>query len=262
MAEDVFVSLILLIPQVTVLALLVAVTIGMIRRTGSITAVFLVFCLTLWLFSDLYWVIYDNMFPEIRMPFAANEIGEFSMFLMLAATINSASARKLRSLPIMIGAAVFGGCNVVFWGLWSGEWLQDIVIGLVFTWVIYAAANSLKSSHALARWEWRTLGVLCTLALGAQALTFVLDEDGAAVSELVGYILLAVGAACMAAELIRAVRSKAAPRVLFALSSAAMVWMLTAKYLTDGYWYNAFLLLETLSIICWVLSARRVVNES
>ena len=262
MTEDVLVSLILLIPQVTILAVFIAMSIGMIRRTGRITAVFLTFSLTLWLFSDLYWVIYDNMFPDVRMPFAANEIGEFSMFLMSAATINSAMARRFHSLRIMIGAVLFAGSNVVLWGLWSGEWLQDIVIGIAFTWFVYSAANSLKVSGALTKWEWTVLGVLCASIIGSQALTFVLDEKGAGVSELVGYILLAVGAALLAVKLTHAVRSKSAPGVLFSLGGSAVVWMMTAKYLTDGYWYNAFFFLETLSIPIWVLSARRVVSES
>ena len=78
--------------QVVMLSVLLALSLKLIKESGrQLPAVFLSFCYTLWLLSDIYWVIYDLIRPDQRMPFAANEIGEAATILMMAATVNSVS---------------------------------------------------------------------------------------------------------------------------------------------------------------------------
>ena len=45
------------------------------ESAGNLTAVFLSFSYSLCLLTDLYWLIYDLMRPESRMPFAASVSG-------------------------------------------------------------------------------------------------------------------------------------------------------------------------------------------
>ena len=55
----------------------------------SIAPVFFTFGLASYLISNVYWVAYDLLRPETRMPFAANEFGEIGLFLLLASTLNT-----------------------------------------------------------------------------------------------------------------------------------------------------------------------------
>ena len=41
------------------------------------------------LLSNLYWLAYDILRPGTRMPFAANEIGEWALFLLLGAAVRT-----------------------------------------------------------------------------------------------------------------------------------------------------------------------------
>ena len=70
--------------QIAVLAVLLVLSVRLIRGSSrSLPAVFLAFLFAMWLLTDLYWVIYDFMRPDRRMPFAVNEIGEASLFLLM-----------------------------------------------------------------------------------------------------------------------------------------------------------------------------------
>lgn len=130
--------------QIATFAVLLMLSIKLIGESArNLTAVFLSFSYSLFLLTDLYWLIYDLMRPESRMPFAANEIGEAALFLVTAATINSAVKRRTR-LPMgyLVGTFLFSVSNVVLWILWSGEVVQDIVSGIVFAWLLYSIVRS------------------------------------------------------------------------------------------------------------------------
>ena len=60
--------------QILVLALLLMLSVKLISESErNLTAVFMSFFFALWLLTDLYWLVYDLMRPDMRMPFAANE---------------------------------------------------------------------------------------------------------------------------------------------------------------------------------------------
>ena len=72
--------------QTAVLAALVFLSIRLLlKKTGSLTAVFVSFFFALWFLADIYWLVYDILRADARMPFAANEFAEAAMMLTLAA---------------------------------------------------------------------------------------------------------------------------------------------------------------------------------
>ena len=87
--------------QIAVLAVLLGLTVRLVGESArNLTAVFLSFSFGLWLLTDLYWLIYDLMRPEIRMPFAANEIGEAALFLFCKEFRNH--IERLNNLPCLV----------------------------------------------------------------------------------------------------------------------------------------------------------------
>ena len=247
--------------QILVLALLLTLSVKLISESErNLTAVFMSFYFALWLLTDLYWLVYDLMRPDMRMPFAANEIGEAAMFLMGAATINSAVKHRTR-LPMgyLAGIHLFAISNVVLWILWSGEIVQDIIVGTVFIWFFYSIVRALRWSQALSSREWIVLAVLCTALIISQGLTFIVPEDARDIPDLCAYILLIAGAVFFTIKLIRAYKGGLAYAQLF-LSYALVIWQTMAKYMSGGNWYNLFLTLETIGIPLWYMSVRKVVK--
>ena len=247
--------------QIVTLAVLLTLSVKLISESErNLTAVFMSFYFALWLLTDLYWLVYDLMRPDMRMPFAANEIGEAAMFLMGAATINSAVKHRTR-LPMgyLAGIHLFAISNVVLWILWSGEIVQDIIVGTVFIWFFYSIVRALRWSQALSSREWIVLAVLCTALIISQGLTFIVPENVKPVPDTCAYLLLIAGGVFFIYKLIRAYKGGLAYAQLF-LSYALVIWQTMAKYMSGGNWYNLFLTLGTIGIPLWYMSVRKVVK--
>ena len=61
---------------------------------NKLSIVFFTLAIASILLSDLYWLAYDILRPETRMPFAANEISEWALFLLLGATIKVSDGNR------------------------------------------------------------------------------------------------------------------------------------------------------------------------
>ena len=250
--------------QIGMLIALMPGSVRLIRDSGrSLTAVFLAFFYVLMLLSGLYWVIYDLMRPETRMPFAANEIAEASMFLMLAAALDASPRHGLLfARRQAVGALAFAACNVALWIGWSGEWLQDIFVGAAFAFCLYCIACALTLRGALAGWEWIALGAGCAALAAGQGLTFVAAPPVKAALDAGCSLLLAAGAAFLCWRLIAAWRRKADPRAPLGLAAALYTWLTMAMYMSEGGWYNGFMIANALSLPLLWLCARKAVTEA
>ena len=106
-------------------AVLLLVFLGTLRLLGSgmreVRTVLFAFAVASVLLSNLYWLAYDILRPGTRMPFAANEIGEWALFLLLGAALNTQSER-MNAKREMLFAALFTAANAALWIAWSGEW--------------------------------------------------------------------------------------------------------------------------------------------
>lgn len=256
------VSIFISVLQIVMLAVLLTLSIRMIDKgVRSLAAVNLSFCLALWLLGDLYWIVYDLMRPESRMPFAANEIGEAAVFLMLAAVINSVMTLASHpSIAYTIGAIIFGIGNTALWIAWSGEWIQDILIGAVFTWLLYSIVRSLVNLRVLPGWQWILLGILCIGLIAGQSLLFFVENIAGTVIETGVYVILFVGIIIILHRLILSYKEKDEPRVLLTVAFAMIVWIVLGKYMSEGTAYNVFLLFETICLPLCFLAVRRVVT--
>ncbi len=194
------------------------------------------------------------------MPFAVNEIGETAMFLTGTAVVNSAVRRRAR-LPygILFGIFLFVAANVELWILWSGEVLQDIVVGFVFMWLFFSLARSLISEQVLTKSEWIVLGILSFSVIVCQGLTFMVPEGIKNIPDLCAYILLLAGIVFFLYGFIRVCRADQPYAQMF-LSYAIVIWIVIAKYMSEGYWYNLFLTLETIGCSLWYISVRKAVK--
>lgn len=250
--------------QTAVFAVLLFLTVRLLlNNTESLTAVFLSFCFGLGLLADMYWLIYDVLRPDVRMPFAANEIGEAGMLLMLAAILNSAVPHGSGAATKQaIAAVIFAIANVVLWIAWSGEWLQDIITGLVFMWLLSSAVCALKVVHALSKKEWILFGLYCVLLIAGQALTFFFADPVKSYIDTGCYVLISLGILYWLVKMIFSFKKKEPAKKLITLSVTNIVWLTVALYMSAGLYYTVFFFIETLCAIFVFISAVKVVNES
>ena len=248
--------------QIAMLSVMLFFSVRLIRESSrSLTAVFLTFTFLLWLLTDLYWIIYDFMRPDSRMPFAVNEIGEAAMFLLLTATISASvphwfpEARKQA-----IGALLFAACNIALWIAWSGEWLQDLLVGTAYAYFLYILVCSMKRRQALSKKEWIGLGIGCGLLIAGQGLTFLVPQEAKGAVDIGCYLLMASGVVLLAIKNLFAWKQHADPKALLCLATVLLGWTMTAKYMSEGGWYTAFLMMETLTMPLLYLSARKAVT--
>ncbi len=250
--------------QIALLTALLVLSMRMIRESGrSLTVEFLLFVYALWLFTDLYWVIYYIVRPGIRKPFAVNEIGEAAAFLLMAAMLSTAVGSRLydEKKPA-VGAALFSACNVVLWIAWSGEWVQDILIGAAFAYFLCTGACALKRQRQLSGSEWIGLGIGCALLILAQGMSFIPEARISAAAETGSYILLAAGAVYWVCKLVAAHRHQTSAEAMLCLVFAFLSWSMMAKYMSDGIWYTAFMAAEMVAQLFMYLSVRKVAEKA
>ena len=99
--------------------------------------------------SDLYWIAYDLLKPDTRMPIASNEIGECAMILLLSAGLETILDEKQKKTGEVAFAILFIGANIVLWIAWSGEWFQDILFGIPYIYFLWILIRGLLSRKLL-----------------------------------------------------------------------------------------------------------------
>ena len=110
--------------------------------------------------------------------------------------------------------------------------------------------------------EWIGLGIGCALLIFGQSGTFFTEAPLKSALDTGCYLLLTAGAVYWIYKLFSARKQKLSPKAVLCTVMALMCWMLTAKYMSAGIWYSAFLIVETLAQIPMYLSVRKVVTEA
>ena len=123
-----FFGIITTVVQSIVLVVIIAKTVRLMDNGKNVfLPFFFMLAMMSFLLSDLYWIAYDVLKPDTRMPIAANEIGECAMILLLSAGLDVVLNDKRKIPAEIVFTFLFIGANIVLWIAWSGEWLQDIL---------------------------------------------------------------------------------------------------------------------------------------
>ena len=202
-------SIIIAMFQIIVLTSLLIRTVALIRiNSRSMMPVFLSFGLISFLMSDLYWVAYVMIRLDTRMPFAANEFGEGAAILLFSAVLTSTFQYPYSScIKETIFAVCFAAINAGLWIAWSGEWVDDIMTGVIFGYYILSCVRSLKRTEALSKKEWRLLALAGTALAGMQILIFFIPPAYKIKLDICCYIVMFAGIGWFVIRVVRALRS-------------------------------------------------------
>jgi len=249
--------------QSGVLACVIWQSIRLIRtQTPSMTALFFAFAMISMLASDLYWIVYLVIRPEQRMPFAVNEIGEWAVFLLLSAALSATFQNcRLTSLHELIPPLLFAAANTALWIAWSGEWVQDIITGIVLGYLFCKIVYALLTSEALGNTEWTALGILAVVLIILQALTFTAYGSVKQMLDLSCYVLIFAGITLSYVKTIHSFLTGARARSLFSICCLDFAWCIICMYMSAEPMYFAAETAMTGTLIMMALSVRRVVEE-
>lgn len=228
--------------------------VGVDRRTTRV--VFFAFAMACALLSNLYWLAYDILRPETRMPFAANEIGEWALFLLMGASLGADPVPGTLHIEAVC-AALFSAASAALWIAWSGEWVQDILTGAAYGYFICRLLVRIRREGVFSGWEWKVLAAVCPVLIVAQASIFFVPVALKRPLDLFCYALLFAVTALLIARAALALKNGAPAEAAVLRAYAAYAWTLTALYMSAGGFYTAALMLGTLCILLMFLALRR-----
>ncbi len=236
-------------------------TFPLMRGEKPMTAALFLFAMTSLLLAYAYWLAYTLMRPEARMPFAANEIGEIAVFLLLSATLETVFREsRIDAKREMFFAALFASASVALWIGWTGEWIQDIIGGLAFGYFLCICVRSLKQTDALNKSEWLALGVSCAVLILGQAGTFLVPAAYKNPLDLFCYAVMFAVLIWLIVKSILCARKKAGRGAELALSCSAYAFSLSTMYMSADWFYQAAMLLSLITLPLMLLAVRREVT--
>ena len=246
-------------------SVLLRVFLGAIRlirkEKNTVYLVFFAFAVLSALLSDLYWMAYNLIRPETRMPFAANEIGEWALFLMLGASLQNMSHHRFAKKE-MFFAGLFAAANTALWIAWSGEWFQDILTGLVLGYFFCHLVAEIKQSDVFSKWEWWLVGLSSTILIAAQAGTFFVTDAVRKPLDLFCYCILFAMDLYLISRAVVAYRTKSQVARTVSRAFAAFACSIVTMYMSDGYFYMAALILTTICFPMMLLALRKEVAQA
>ena len=224
----------------------------------SMAPVFFTFARVSNLMSGLYWLAYDLLRQDTRMPFAANLFGEIGLFLLLAAALSAVFRGRFGAARReLFCTAFFAAASTALWIAWSGRWVEDVLVGLCFGYYLCVCVRSLKQGGVLSVREWRLLGCLAALLLVLQGLTFVLPEPWRTTADWMAYAVMFSVLAWLLVKLIRGLLLKREAAGLFALSISCSAWAVSTMYMSAGLFYLAAEVLWIVALPLSLIALRR-----
>lgn len=241
---------------------LLFVLLGTIQGLGSgkyrICAVFFAFAVACHFLSNLYWLAYTVLRPGTWMPFAANEICEWALFLLLGASLRTNPFHPSAKWEVL-GAALFAAANVALWIAWSGEWVQDILTGAAFGYFLCCLTVRLGQEDIFPVRERRLFGAACLVLIALQTVIFFVPKEMGQYLDLLCYFLLFAVAAILLIRAFQACGDDARPTAAVLCSFAAFAWMIITMYMSTGGFYSAAMLLTAL---CYLMLFRAIRKEA
>ncbi|MBQ9827067.1 MAG: hypothetical protein IJM62_00125 [Lachnospiraceae bacterium] len=201
------------------------------------------------LLSLLYWITFDIMYPDIRMPLAANEFGEAAGYLFLASSLYELFRDDKRDCrKEMLCAALYAAASAGLWIAWSGEWLQDIIGGAAFGYLLVRCAQGLKLSGALGS-RGRDLILMSFIIIAIHTGLFFVPEEAYYPVEYFVYVLMFIVLLGFLYLNIKAAAKKESMEKKMSLSFSGHTWCMSTMFMTDGVWYLAANLLVSVFIL-------------
>lgn len=263
MSFEITLEIILNIIQIFILIgiIIIAARSMLSDRTGLVGALF-TFAMISLVLMDIYWVAYDVLRPDLRMPFTGDEIAGSATILLLAAALLSLlpKDRKL-DLKAAILTFLFVTANIVLWIAWSGEWGQDIVFGLPYYYYMYIVLIGNRHFEVFDKKESRLAVIVCIVII---ALHFsVLASEGTLKNslDLITYIVMIVSVLLFFVKNILIMKENKPAKAVCA-SFGLYFYTVMISYMSGGIYYDIATVFYTLSLPLMLISVKKEITRS
>ncbi len=235
-------------------AVLIAVLIPSIKMIIKDRKRFLVLFFTMasmsYLLSALYWVAYEVIRPGTRMPFAADEIADCAMILLLSASLETLLHDKKKKIPgELIFTFIYICANIALWIAWSGEWVQDIVFGLPYFYFLWMIIRGIRESKVLKKPELIACILTPVLIVGFQTANLLTSGNLQNISDLMAYSFMYFFMAWIGIKSIKSGN--------IYLRYAFFFWTLIAMYSCSGYLYLVATSSNILAVLLVYLAVKK-----
>lgn len=231
------------------------------KRRDVVPLALFVFGITSYILSNAYWIAYSYMRPESRMPFAANEIGEIATYLLLATTLNLILADLKGNARIQILFTVlFSLGSIGLWILWTGEWIQDLLGGIPFGYLLCICARGLKLTDALTKKQWRMLTGLSMIAILLSYIGCLIPKFTVWLNPTAN-VMLVLALIGLFVKAMKGIKDNADPRRQLALAMSSYAFSFAVMFLGESYFYYIANFIGICSAILTGISINREVME-
>lgn len=221
------------------------------------------FALVSFMFSLAYWVVYNAVRPDARMPLAANEIGESAWFLLLASVLDAV----LRDCKVplktfeTIFTIVFVIASVALWIAWTGEWVQDILGGIPFGYFLYTCVKALRQTDALREIEWRVLGIYCVAIIAGHVGSLFITIGGKKPLDYYCTVLMLSIMIWLLIKSIVSIKRNEDPKVSMAIIFSTCAFGFSSLYMSSEWFYEFILMLTYITLPLMYIALKREVTR-
>ena len=231
------------------------------REKNNLYLIFYALAMAAFLCSDLYWFAHTELREGLRVPFAADDIADFGLYLLLGSALGAAVERRECPAWVTAAAGLFAAANAALWIGWSGEWLRSVFGGLAYGYFLIIVARTLAATGALSRAERFALPLLCLLLIAVQGATILCPALPRGTLDLIAYVLLFAVLAWLPLRAALSLRKPDADRAM-ALCFAAFCWITVTMYMADGVWYTVAANLTDLGLLLLFLAVGKKVRAA
>ncbi|MBO4414984.1 MAG: hypothetical protein J5824_03260 [Lachnospiraceae bacterium] len=210
----------------------------------SVITVFFIYGIICLLISDMYWLVHGLLRPDVRLPFSVNEVGEMGTDLLFASMLAAVfKDRFLKPGFETICAAIFAVAIAALWVGWTGEWVKDILSGIVFGYYTCVTVRAMRCSEAFTFMEWLILSLSAYILIAVQGLIFAVDDEIGKMLDVFCYIIMfsvmiwLVQKATRAAIAAHRIKDLKTSEKSVALSFFTMVWIMNTMYMSSEPMY-------------------------
>ncbi|MBO4819599.1 MAG: hypothetical protein J5528_05600 [Firmicutes bacterium] len=241
-----FLSITEQILQIGVLTFIFVRSLLLIKRGyNTVIPVFFCFGMLGFLISDIYWIVHTVMFPGKRIPFAVNLMGENAVFL-LCATVLMIVVGKERMKPGIetLITGIFAAVITGLWIAWSGEWLKDIICGIVYGYFLTAVVRAVKAEEVMSKKARHWAAVFSLLFVAMMVVQLLIPRPSSIYLEKAYYFVAFAGLIFCIVRTVLAFKDKKNSNYLIAVSFLSFAWATNTMYVSASPVY------EFASIVC------------
>ena len=238
--ETVFGNIISILSLIVTVSIIILSVKKLAETKNKVLSVFFTFAMVSYFMSEVYYFAYNFLIPDTRMPFAANEIAEASMILLLCAVLETTLGKDRKfNIPAFIFSTVFIGVNIALWILWAGEWAKNIIFGLPYIYFLYLLIKGVMKTKAASGKEIIIAVVLSTAILAGEAIAPTMNDTLRPIIEISCYPLMYILWILICVKTIATLRkeNKNQGEAIY-LSFTLHIWTMLLMFMSADIFYN------------------------